>query len=179
MHFHGVCDLYSTNQPSANNSNRVSFEHYERANPKLTFHLYVISSVSGSNLLLYILTCIRRDAECSSCVANFAVDLFLYTLSKYLSDSSYEMSFFSQTMKRFMIVIMEYLFMVPAGREGREGQAKMVGKWAAAGLFVAGWVVFPGAFVMQKHFWFKTTVGTKICRKYGFSEKDCMDISNK
>jgi len=55
----------------------------------------------------------------------------------------------------------------------------MVEEGFAAALFVAGWIVFPGAFLIQRHLWFHTSFGSKLSKKYGLTDKDCADISNK
>jgi len=55
----------------------------------------------------------------------------------------------------------------------------MVEKLHGIGLFVAGWIFFPGAFLLLQYLWHFTLTGIKLGKKYGLTDKDRAAISNK
>ncbi|ODN04213.1 Protein FAM57A [Orchesella cincta] len=49
----------------------------------------------------------------------------------------------------------------------------------ALGLFLGGWLLFPGLFLAQLYFWSRTSRGKRLRKQYDLTEKDCSDITNK
>lgn len=62
---------------------------------------------------------------------------------------------------------------------GQQFIVMMAAGLSAFWLFVGGWIVFPGLFILQLHFWSKTVLGRRLKKQYDLTDKDCSDIANK